>query len=275
MREVADVAWVSASKEVDPEGYENARLVRQGLAHSIDRQGIQDSILDGFGLGPVYFGYQPPPTHPLYQAGVYEDKTWGGEGAEGGWEYAYDLDVAQDFLTKAGYPDGFTMSNVWVGPPGITHEFMVVMGGLWSTELNIDVTLNNSAYQTYRPGLVARSTSEPFLGCGDDANTSMPYDWARGFVMSSWSDGGYGVGMEVPWAADNYGTVAVMTDKAERLAANIEFSKKGIEEAICIGIVHEPVNTMQDPDVIESYKKLPTAEGNYGTLNNIESLKLK
>ena len=116
---------------------------------------------------------------------------------------------------------------------------------------------NNAVYSTYRPSLVARTSSEPFVGCGDDANTSMPYDWARGFVMSSWSDGGYGVGMEIPWAAKNYAEVALMTDKALRSSTNEAFAMKGIENALCIGIVHEPVGTVQNPDLIAAYEKLP------------------
>jgi len=157
----------------------------------------------------------------------------------------------------------------------LTSELMTAIGGTWAAELGVNVTLNNAVYSTYRPGLVARTTSEPFVGCGDDANTSMPYDWARGFVMSSWSDGGYGVGMEIPFAAQNYATVALETDKQTRLDANERFAERGIEEALCIGIVHEPVATMQNPDRIASYQKLPMANGNLEQFSNLESLVLR
>ena len=274
-RETADKAWVSDNGE--GAAYEAARLVRIGLAPAIDREALQDSILDGWGDGPMYFAYQPPNSHPitLSHAGEYVDPSKGGEGGAGGWEYPLDYDLAKEFITAGGYPDGFDMNNVWTGPPGLTSEIMPAIGGIWSTELGVNVTLNNAVYSTYRPSLVARTSSEPFVGCGDDANTSMPYDWARGFVMSSWSDGGYGVGMEIPWAAKNYAEVALMTDKALRSSTNEAFAMKGIENALCIGIVHEPVGTVQNPDLIAAYEKLPQAEGSLQQMNNLESLVLK
>lgn len=274
-RETSDKAWVSDTNSGDD--YENARLVRIGLAHAIDRVALQESILDGWGDGPMYFAYQPPNAHPITQShsGDYVDTSKGGDGGAGGWAYPLDFDLAKEFIADGGFPDGFDMKNVWTGPPGLTSELMTAIGGIWSAELGVNVTLNNAVYSTYRPGLVARTTSEPFVGCGDDANTSMPYDWARGFVMSSWSDGGYGVGMEIPFAADNYAKVALMTDKAARSAANEAFAQKGIENALCIGLVHEPVGTVQNPDLIAEYEKLPQAEGSLQQMNNLESLVLK
>ena len=50
---------------------------------------------------------------------------------------------------------------------------------------------------------------------------------------------------------------------------------KGIENALCIGIVHEPVGTVQNPDLIAAYEKLPQAEGSLQQMNNLESLVLK
>ncbi|MDP6822264.1 MAG: ABC transporter substrate-binding protein, partial [Dehalococcoidia bacterium] len=274
-RETSDKAWVSDTNSGDD--FEKARLVRIGLAHAIDRQMLVDSILDGWGDGPMYFAYQPPNAHPLTRshASAYIDSVKGGSGGAGGWEYPVDYDLAREFITAGGYPDGFDMHNVWTGPPGLTQELMTAIGGVWAVLLDVDVTLNNAVYSTYRPGLVARTTSEPFLGCGDDANTSMPYDWARGFYMSSWSDGGYGVGMEIPFAAKNYAEVALMTDKTERSAANEAFSEKGIETALCIGLVHEPVGTIQNPDLVAAYEKLPMANGNLNQFVNLESLVLR
>ena len=116
-----------------------------------------------------------------------------------------------------------------------------------------------------------------------DANTSMLYDWARGLFMSSLSvpespyttNGGFGVGMEIPWAAENYARVSLITNKAQRSAANEAFAEKGIENALCIGLVHEPVGSIQNPDLIAAYEKLPMANGNLNQFVNLESLVLK
>ena len=85
----------------------------------------------------------------------------------------------------------------------------------------------------------------------------------------------YGGGMEIPFAAQNYAEVALMTDKDLRNAANEAFAEKGIENALCIGLVHEPVGTLQNPDLVAAYEKLPQANGNLQQFVNLESLELK
>ena len=155
------------------------------------------------------------------------------------------------------------------------EQLMTAVAGTWAAELGIDVTLNSASYLTYRPGLVARTTSEPFVGCTDDSNTAMPFDWARGFVMSSWSDGGAGAGMEIPYAASNYGAASIETEKQKRLELNERFAEQGIESALCIGIVHGPVGTIQNSELVESWEKLPSANLNLHQFGNLESLVLK
>ena len=93
--------------------------------------------------------------------------------------------------------------------------------------------------------------------------------------MSSWSDGGYGVGMEVPFAAENYAKVAKSTDKDERIGLNNAFADEAYRQALCVGIVLEPVTVMYSPDVVASWEPLPNANGNLNGINNIESLVLK
>ena len=81
--------------------------------------------------------------------------------------------------------------------------------------------------------------------------------------------------MEIPFAAENYATVALETDKSLRSGLNEAFSEKGIESALCIGLVHEPVGTLQNPDLVAAYEKLPQANGNLEQFVNLESLVLK
>ena len=66
-------------------------LVRQALNYAINRQGIVDSI---------YQGYAEPATTPVASS-LYEDQpTIGG----------YDPDQAKELLAEAGYPNGFEMT---------------------------------------------------------------------------------------------------------------------------------------------------------------------
>jgi peptide/nickel transport system substrate-binding protein len=66
-------------------------LVRQALNHAIDRQGIVDSI---------YQGYAEPATTPVASS-LWDDQPSMGE---------YDPDRAKELLAEAGYPHGFDMT---------------------------------------------------------------------------------------------------------------------------------------------------------------------
>jgi ABC-type transport system substrate-binding protein len=266
--------WASKAQEDDPAAFLKAQTVRQALAYAIDREGLVASIMNGLG-GPNYFAYMPPTNHPVFKKGKYVYDPATGKGS-GGWEIPYDPKFAKELLTKAGFASGFTMPSMWIDVPGtVANELGQAMASGWAQDLNVKVTtLNSNIYSTYRPGLVQRTTSEPFIGCGDDSNLGVPFDWARGLVMSSWSDGGYGVGMEIPFAAENYAKVALETDKAKRVALQVDFVQKGIDSGLCIGMVMEPVFQLYDPKVIASWEQLPTIEGGMGFMNNIESIVL-
>lgn len=81
--------------------------------------------------------------------------------------------------------------------------------------------------------------------------------------------------MEIPWAASNFALGAIEPDKATRLGLNEAFAEKGIENALCIGLVHKPVASFQNPNLVAEYEKLPMANGNLDQFVNLESLVLK
>ncbi|GIS30254.1 MAG: hypothetical protein Ct9H90mP2_06370 [Dehalococcoidia bacterium] len=56
---------------------------------------------------------------------------------------------------------------------------------------------------------------------------------------------------------------------------NNAFADEGYRQALCVGIVLEPVTVMYNPDVVASWEPLPNANGNLNGINNIESLVLK
>jgi ABC-type transport system substrate-binding protein len=242
---------------------QNSLKVRLALAQAIDREGLNDSILAGLGQ-PAYFGYQPAYESEYFKKGTFPD----------GWEYPYDLDLARQMLDEAGYGEGFQM-DFWVGPSGLAPELMEAIAGLWQAELNIQVNLQRTTYETFRPSLVQRSVSAPFTGCGDGSSGNNPIDAARGFTMSSWSDGGFGVGMELPFAAENYETTALNPDAQARIDSNLEFMQSSIDWGFCVGIVSQPGYGLYNPDVIAEWRVLPVSNGGMNNMNNFESIVLK
>ncbi len=237
--------------------------VRRALAYAIDREGLNKSLMAGLGK-PIYFGYQPAGDTSFFKKGAFP----------GGWEIPYDLNIAKQLLKEAGYEKGFEM-DFWVGPVGLPVELMDAISGLWLAELNIKTKLQKNTYETFRPGLVQRNITTAFIGCGDGNSGNNPIDAARGFTMSSWSDGGYGVGMEIPFAAENYQKTALEPDLLKRTQSNLAFIEKSIFWGLCIGVVSQPGYGLYNPNVIADWRPLPVSNGGMNNMNNFESIVLK
>ncbi len=84
----------------DPESMENARKVRWAMSLAVDREALNNSLVEG--LGDVCYLIQISINQPGWQ-----DK----------WEIPFDPVKAKQMLTEAGYPDGFE-AELWVAPAG-------------------------------------------------------------------------------------------------------------------------------------------------------------
>ena len=93
--------------------------------------------------------------------------------------------------------------------------------------------------------------------------------------MSSVSGGGYGVGMEVPWAAETYLQMAGEPDKAKREELAHNFYAKNREWAMCVGLFEYPIWPVFNPEMIEAWDQRPTALTTLGGVNNIRTIKLR
>ena len=127
-------AWIGFVD--DAESMEKARMVRWAMSRAIDREGLNDSLVEG--LGEVCYLNQISINQPGWQ-----DK----------WEIPYDPEGAKQMLADAGYPDGFE-AQLWVGPGGFTAELGDAVAGLWLKNLNIETTVDRITYTKFRPTLV-------------------------------------------------------------------------------------------------------------------------
>ena len=236
---------------------ESARLVRNGLAWSIPRADLLENVISGLGV----VNHQPylSVNNPNY---------------DDAWSWGTDYDMGKSLITEAGYPDGFEM-DMWIGTSELNSDVGEAVGSAWQENLGVKVNFVKTEYGTFRPGLVARTNRTPFTGCGDENHSNFPFDWAHGFVMSSISAGGYGVGMEIPWAARIYLAMAAEPDQAAREDLAREFYTNNRREALCVGVFEFPIWPAYDPGDIETWDQRPTALGNMGGINNIRTIKLK
>ncbi len=243
---------------------QNALKVRQALSRAIDRESLNTALQAGLG-GPAYFAYQPGNDTPLFKKGTYP----------AGWEIPYDLAAAKQLLIDAGQADGFDLT-VWVDTAAtLNAEIMEALAGLWQAELGINVSLERTAYVIFRPSLVQRSNTMPYLSPGDGASLNNPMGSARGFTMSSWSDGGYGVGMEIPFAAENYVITAQDPDAQVRIDANVAFIQESIDWELASGIVTSPGYVLINPDIIAAWQFHAISNGAMNSMHNFEYIVLK
>ena len=240
----------------DTASMQSSKLVRNGLAWGIERDALLENVISGLGV----VNHQPylSVNNPSY---------------DDAWNWGTDFDMAKSLLTEAGYPDGFEM-DMWIGTGELNSDVGEAVGAGWQENLNVKVNLIKTEYGTFRPGLVARTNKTPFTGCGDENHSNFPFDWAHGFVMSSISAGGYGVGMEIPWAAETYLKMAGEPDKAKREELATNFYTLNREWANCVGVFEFPIWPAYNPDLIDTWDQRPMANGNLAGINNIRTIKL-
>ena len=237
---------------------QSARIVRNAFAWAIQREELVENLLGG--LGFVNHQAYNSSNSPFHKAE---------------WDWGTDFAKAKDMMAEAGWGDGFEM-DMWVGTGELGAEIGESVGAAWDEQLGIKVNLIKTAYSTYRPGLVARSTNTPgvFI-CGDENHSNFPYDWAHGFVVSSFSAGGYGVGQEIPYATATYSAMAGEPDMAKREDMSENFFDMNRKWANCVGIFEEPLWPLFNPNLVTAWDQRPTANGNLAGITEVRSIKLK
>ena len=136
-----ELPWISASSDVDSVEWANAAKVRNALSIAIDRQGIVDTLLRGYGSPAVMWEY-----------GQYED---GWLPPEMRWEY--NPERAKQLLEEAGYPEGFsiTLTPSLRGAP-VEVEACEAIAAMWA-DIGVDVNFQKVPYSTLRPTIVGRT----------------------------------------------------------------------------------------------------------------------
>jgi ABC-type transport system substrate-binding protein len=227
---------------------EQARLVRQALAVAIDRDLIQETVLGGIG-NPVYVDYFDP-----------KDSNW-----QDKWFVPYDVDLANENLDKAGFKRGdngdrFRMA-LYAGPElggglGISGEIADAVAGFWQ-ELGIGVEVQKGAYAIFRPSVVGRTNTIPWLTSCGEGRDGNPWDWPKGVQMTSRSRGGFSCGFETPFAAEQYGKAAANPDKDERISLMNGTANYLFEQSLNPGVVSVPLSVVYNPNSITEWPMRP------------------
>ena len=209
-----ELPWVSANPDISSEEWQNAAKVRNALSLAIDRQGIVDTLLQGYGSPAV-----------LWDFGQYED-SW--LPPEMRWEY--DPERAKALLAEAGYDDGFsiTLTPSLRGAP-VEVEACEAIATMWG-DIGVDVKFQSLPYSTLRPSLIARNYQGSTCHAG--GIRLEPGQGFSGMLSQLNHQAVWNRGVEHPWLDDKVAEHMAEVDTEQRRALAIEIATFMFENAL-------------------------------------------
>jgi len=224
-------------KPTDPADMEEARQVRWALAEAIDREAINEAVLNGLGWAE-YVEYCQAQSPFFEQA----------------WKVEYDLESAKARLKNTAWPDGFEIALYPQMPHAIRPEVADAISGYWmKLGSKMAVSVNKYAYSIFRPGVVGRSTVIPWVTSCDEGRTQWPFDWPKAMVMTTLTRGGFGCGNESPELARWFLENSKEPDKEKRIATNRQVCDYLSYWQLGTGVVGMPVDIPYNPKRIASW----------------------
>ena len=197
-----DKPWIASDPDLDSEGWERARKVREAMGLAIDRQKIVDELLLGEGEPAALYGWQ----------------RWKKQWPEG-FEWDYDVERAKQLMKEAGYEDGFSidMNPADTGGTGTVSLACQAIADMWA-DINIDATVTNLPTTVIYPAYKARTQQ----GVTCQAN---PVLGAEPVVIHRFSfdpNATWGVGWDHPWYTERLLKAYTTFDPDERWALQVE-----------------------------------------------------
>ena len=223
--------------------FEQAVLVRNALARAYDRDEINDVIQAGLGF-PNYLNQFSP-----------INANWKSK-----WEYQFDPVESERLLDLAGKKrigggNRFDMP-LFAPNPGGAQEIADAVSGFFD-KVGVKTSVQKFAYSVYRPTIVARATTMPWVTGCDDGKSTWPWDWPKSQDHTSLTRGGFGCGIEIPLVAQGWVDTAAEPDAAARIAITDTVADHLFEMAISPGVVGQPGPITYNPGSISGWPMDP------------------
>jgi ABC-type transport system substrate-binding protein len=259
---VHDIPWIgNPTKPNDPDNppgiddMEQARLVREALAWSVDRDLLVEVIL--LGDGAVQHSVHYDTRDPLW------DESWA---------FGYDPAKAEALLDQAGYPRGdggwrFQMPMYgWSG--GSSAVMTDAVAGMFR-DVGVEATVNHFQYSVWRPSVVTRSATMPWM---DGWSANRPYDEPIGAQCSAVTRGGKSRGVEAAECTKAYLSIGEELDYDNRIQMAKDFAEWNRKWVIQFGVASANNSLVVNPEYIAEWEMFP---GRRYVVNSWENIVLK
>jgi ABC-type transport system substrate-binding protein len=268
---VHDIPWIGKPGNSHGAGdLDQAKNIRRAMAMAIDRDLVNDTLLGGLGLvnHVVYFST----AHPYWDSR---------------YEYPYDPDAAirlikaqdRDYQRGSATSDGplgdhaFEVT-LYAGPElgggnFITGAIADSVAGFWA-DIGLTTFTLKYSYQTFRPGVVGRSNTLPWITSCDKGKGGNPWHFPKGLVQTTLTRGGFSCGFESPVILDLYQRMAQASDSARATAAANDYLDYVYDQVLQPGVVSVPFAYYFNNRKIKSYRMDKAATGGLNAFWNIE-----
>ena len=155
-----ELPWVASDPDLDSEGWEQAKKVRQAMSLAIDRQLIIDTVLGGYASQVPAMWWAPfggSKTRETFQ--------W-----ESHWKWEYNPERARELLDEAGYPNGFevTITPAIRGAPGEVEACEALLPmfeevGIKAEFQRLPYSALSKQYRAHEVNGITCHTSHPFV----------------------------------------------------------------------------------------------------------------
>ena len=267
---VHDIPWIGSPGKHGDDDLEQAKAIRRAMAIAIDRDLVNETLVAGLGevVHVEYFNASSP--------------NWTGEH-----EYPYDPDGAVELILAQNndYQKGSADKNgplgdhafevsIYAGPElgggaSITGEVADAVAGFWS-DIGLKTFSLKFSYQTFRPTVVGRSNTHPWITSCDKGKSAIPWHFPKGLVQTTLTRGGFSCGFESPVILDLYKRMAEAPDQASATEAANEYLDYVYDQNLQPGVVAIPDAFYFNNKKIKAFPMDKAAMTNLNSLWNLE-----
>ena len=213
-----DNPFTASDPDLDSEGWERARKVREAIGLAVDRQKLIDELLGGDGETGALYGWEPFKSQ------------W-----PEGWDWPYDVERAKQLMKDAGYEDGFDV--VLTPADGTATATLTLTACQAIADMLGDIGIRATVDTPSASVLYAAFKDRTATGISCQAISG--YGGAEPLYFHRWSydpEGIWGLGWDHTWYTERVRKAYEVFDRDERWRLQLEMGQWKRDNALAVGI---------------------------------------